>query len=95
MGFRTMALQQRSAEVWEVLGAVKTEFDKFGQALARVKSQTQTVLESIDKAQTRTRQMTRALKDVEALPDPHAQQLLLGSLSDDPLDDARGDTPNA
>ena len=95
MGFRTMALQQRSAEVWEVLGAVKTEFDKFGQTLARVKSQTQTVLESIDKAQTRTRQMTRALKDVEALPDPHAQQLLLGSLSDDPLDDARGDTPNA
>ncbi len=55
MGFRTMALQQRSAEVWEVLGAVKTEFDRFGQALARVKSQTQTVLESIDKAQTRTR----------------------------------------
>jgi DNA recombination protein RmuC len=94
MGFRTMALQQRSAEVWEVLGAVKTEFDKFGQALARVKSQTQTVLESIDKAQTRTRQMTRALKDVEALPDTHAQQLLLGALDDESLD-ARGDAPSA
>ena len=94
MGFRTMALQQRSAEVWEVLGAVKTEFDKFGQALARVKSQTQTVLESIDKAQTRTRQMTRALKSVEALPETHAQQLLLGALDDESID-ARGDAPSA
>jgi DNA recombination protein RmuC len=94
MGFRTMALQQRSAEVWEVLGAVKTEFDRFGQALARVKSQTQTVLESIDKAQTRTRQMTKALKDVEALPDTHAQQLLLGAMDEDPID-AKGDAPGA
>ncbi|MFI4928903.1 MAG: DNA recombination protein RmuC [Burkholderiales bacterium] len=94
MGFRTMALQQRSAEVWEVLGAVKTEFDRFGQALARVKSQTQTVLESIDKAQTRTRQMTKALKDVEALPDTHAQQLLLGAVDEDPID-AKGDAPSA
>jgi DNA recombination protein RmuC len=94
MGFRTMALQQRSAEVWEVLGAVKTEFDKFGQALARVKSQTQTVLESIDKAQTRTRQMTRALKGVEALPETHAQQLLLGALDEESID-AKGDAPSA
>jgi DNA recombination protein RmuC len=94
MGFRTMALQQRSAEVWEVLGAVKTEFDKFGQALARVKSQTQSVLESIDKAQTRTRQMTRALKSVEALPETHAQQLLLGALDDESID-AKGDAPSA
>ena len=94
MGFRTIALQQRSAEVWEVLGAVKTEFDKFGQALARVKSQTQTVLESIDKAQTRTRQMTKALKDVEALPETHAQQLLLGALDDDSID-AKGSAPSA
>jgi len=95
MGFRTMALQQRSAEVWEVLGAVKTEFDKFGQALARVKSQTQTVLESIDKAQTRTRQMTRALKDVEALPDTHAQQLLLGALDEASTDDPKDEAPRA
>jgi len=95
MGFRTMALQQRSAEVWEVLGAVKTEFDRFGQALARVKSQTQTVLESIDKAQTRTRQMTRALKDVEALPDTHAQQLLLGAMDDASSDDPQSEAPRA
>jgi DNA recombination protein RmuC len=83
MGFRTMALQQRSAEVWEVLGAVKTEFDKFGQVLAKVKRQTQTVLESIDGAQVRTRQMTKVLRDVEALPDSHAQQLLPGLLGDE------------
>jgi DNA recombination protein RmuC len=94
MGFRTMALQQRSAEVWEVLGAVKTEFDKFGQALARVKSQTQSVLESIDKAQTRTRQMTRALKSVEAMPETHAQQLLLGALDEESID-TKGDAPSA
>jgi DNA recombination protein RmuC len=92
MGFRTMALQQRSTEVWEVLGAVKTEFEKFGKALARVKSQTQTVLESIDQAQTRTRQMTKALKSVETMPETHAQQLLLGALDDDALD-AKGDAP--
>jgi DNA recombination protein RmuC len=95
MGFRTMALQQRSAEVWEVLGAVKTEFDKFGQALARVKSQTQTVLESIDKAQTRTRQMTKALKGVEGLPETHAQQLLLGVLDDEEATDATGEARDA
>jgi DNA recombination protein RmuC len=59
-----------------------------------VKSQTQTVLESIDKAQTRTRQMTKALKDVEALPDTHAQQLLLGALDDESID-TKGDAPSA
>ncbi|MFO1219867.1 MAG: DNA recombination protein RmuC [Burkholderiaceae bacterium] len=83
MGFRTLALEQRSAEVWEVLGAVKTEFDKFGRVLSKVKDQTQTVLNSIDAAQTRTRQMTRALKNVEALPESHAQQLLPGATDDD------------
>jgi DNA recombination protein RmuC len=83
MGFRTLALEKRSAEVWEVLGAVKTEFDKFGRVLSKVKDQTQTVLNSIDAAQTRTRQMTRALKDVEALPEPRAQNLLPGAIDDE------------
>jgi DNA recombination protein RmuC len=76
MGFRTLALEQRSAEVWEVLGAVKTEFGKFGGVLARMKGQTQTVLNTISDAETRTRQMTRALKGVEELTDDKLQALL-------------------
>jgi DNA recombination protein RmuC len=83
MGFRTLALEKRSAEVWEVLGAVKTEFAKFGTVLARVKDQTQTVLKTIDQAETRTRQMTRALKGVESLPDERASVLLPGSAADE------------
>ena len=79
MGFRTLALEKRSAEVWEVLGAVKTEFGKFGGVLARVKDQTQTVLNTIGQAETRTRQMTRALKGVESLPEDKTQLLLPGA----------------
>ena len=76
MGFRTLALEKRSSEVWQVLGAVKTEFTKFGDVLARVKSQTETVLKTIDGAETRSRAMGRALKKVEALPDAQAQTLI-------------------
>jgi DNA recombination protein RmuC len=59
-----------------VLGAVKTEFGKFGDVLAKVKSQTETVLKTIDGAETRSRAMGRALKKVEALPDLEAQVLI-------------------
>jgi hypothetical protein len=52
MGFRTLALEKRSSEVWQVLGAVKTEFGKFGDVLAKVRDHTQTVLNTLDKAQT-------------------------------------------
>lgn len=76
MGFRTLALEKRSSEVWQVLGAVKTEFDKFGGVLAKVKSQTETVLKTLDSAETRSRAMGRALKKVEALPDNQAQSLI-------------------
>ena len=76
MGFRTLALEKRSSEVWQVLGAVKTEFGKFGDVLARVKSQTQTVLNTLDSAETRSRAMGRALKAVEALPQDQASALL-------------------
>ena len=76
MGFRTMALEKRSAEVWQVLGAVKTEFGKFGEVLARVKEQLQAASNTIERAETRTRQMDRALKSVEALPADESQQLI-------------------
>ena len=76
MGFRTLALQKRSSEVWQVLGAVKTEFGKFGDVLTRIRSQTQTVLNTLEQAQTRSNVMHRALKQVEALPESAAQTLL-------------------
>jgi DNA recombination protein RmuC len=76
MGFRTLALEKRSSEVWHVLGAVKTEFGKFGDVLTRIRSQTETVLNTLNQAQTRTNVMTRALKTVEALPEHQAQALL-------------------
>jgi DNA recombination protein RmuC len=69
MGFRTLAIQKRSSEVWQVLGSVKGEFGKFGEVLANTKRQLQTVANSIELAETRTRQIERKLKDVEVLPD--------------------------
>jgi len=89
MGFRTLALEKRSAEVRETLGAVKTEFAKFGGVLARVKDQTQTVLNTIGQAETRTRQMARALKEVESLPEDKAQ-LLLPDTEAETADDENG-----
>jgi DNA recombination protein RmuC len=74
MGFRTLAIQQRSSEVWKVLGTVKSEFGKFAEVLANTKRQLQTVANTIDQAEVRTRQIERKLKDVEALPGADALQ---------------------
>jgi DNA recombination protein RmuC len=76
MGFRTLALEQRSAEVWEVLGAVKTEFAKFGDALAKTKKKLDEASSSIDQAERRTRVMARGLRAVEALPEARTRVLL-------------------
>ena len=76
MGFRTLALEKRSSEVWQVLGAVKTEFGKFGDVLAKVKSQTETVLNTLSSAEQRSRVMGKALRNVEALPDSEAVRLI-------------------
>jgi DNA recombination protein RmuC len=76
MGFRTLALEKRSSEVWQVLGAVKTEFGKFGDVLAATRNTLERAAKNIENAETRTRQMARKLKSVEALPVEHAQQLL-------------------
>ncbi|RQO33653.1 DNA recombination protein RmuC [Herminiimonas sp. KBW02] len=88
MGFRTLALEKRSSEVWQVLGAVKTEFGKFGDVLAATKTTLERAAKNIEQAETRSRQMTRKLKSVEALPSEAAQQLLgvdlpLGDLLDE------------
>ena len=76
MGFRTLALEKRSSEVWQILGAVKTEFAKFGTVLDATKKVLERAARNIDDAQTRTRQMSRKLKKVEALPEERAQELL-------------------
>ena len=76
MGFRTLAIEQRSAEVWAVLGAVKTEFGKFGEALAHTKKKLDEASNSISKAEVRTRQLSRKLKEVEALPAADSEQLI-------------------
>ena len=75
MGFRTLAIEKRASEVWQVLGGVRTEFGKFIDVLARTKQQLQTVANSIEAAETRTRQIERKLKDVEALPGTQAELL--------------------
>ena len=76
MGFRTLALEQQASEVWKVLGAVKTEFDRYGDWVEKVREQVQKAADTLDRADTRSRQMRRALKNVEALPEGEAQALL-------------------
>ena len=67
MGFRTLAIQQRSGEVWKVLGEAKTEFARYGQALDKVKKKIEEVAVAIDEAQVRTRAVNRRLRDVEEI----------------------------
>jgi DNA recombination protein RmuC len=81
MGFRTLALEKRSSEVWQVLGAVKTEFSKFGDVLAATRMTLEKAARNIESAEVRSRQMTRKLKSVEALPS-EAAQLMLGQEAD-------------
>ncbi|HUD25117.1 MAG TPA: DNA recombination protein RmuC [Burkholderiaceae bacterium] len=83
MGFRTLAIEQRSAEVWQVLGAVKTEFARFGEWLGRIREQVGTVSRTLDQADTRARQMQKTLRDVEALPTEQAIAMLPAAARDD------------
>ena len=70
MGFRTLAIERRSSEVWETLGSVKAEFGKYADVLARVKKKLSEAQNTIDSAETRTRAIQRRLKDVEGSEDP-------------------------
>jgi DNA recombination protein RmuC len=76
MGFRTLAIEQRSSEVWQVLGAVKTEFARFGEWIGRVREQVGTVSRTLEQADTRAKQVQRKLRDVEALPAEQAVAML-------------------
>ena len=81
MGFRTLAIERRSSEVWAVLGAIKTEFGKFGEVLEATRRKLEQASRSIESAGVRTRQIERKLKSVEALPVAEAQ-LRLGDLEE-------------
>jgi len=83
MGFRTLAIEQRSVEVRELLGAVKTEFERFGDWIGKVRTQVATVSKTLEDADTRTKQMQRKLRGVEALPAERTAQLLPPVVGDD------------
>jgi DNA recombination protein RmuC len=68
MGFRTLAIEKRSSEVWQLLGMVKTEFGKFGDVLAKTKKKLQEAGQTIDKAEIRTRAIARKLRKVQEVP---------------------------
>ena len=76
MGFRTVAIEKRSSEVWQVLGAVKTQFSKFGDLLEATKKKLQESANKIDAAATTSRQIERRLKDVESLPASESIKLI-------------------
>ena len=83
MGFRTLALEKRTSEVWETLAAVKTEFGKFGDVLAKTKKKLDEASNEIGRAEVRTRAMARELRNVEAISDDRTQALLPDGLFDD------------
>jgi DNA recombination protein RmuC len=85
VGFRTLAIEKRSSEVWKVLAAVKTEFGRFGDVLDRVKRQLKTASNTITQTEVRTRAMERKLRGVEELPAEGTTELL--ELSDTGIDD--------
>jgi DNA recombination protein RmuC len=68
MGFRTLAIERRSSEVWDLLGAVKTEFGRFGEVLAKTKKKLEEATNVIDDAGVRSRAIERKLKNVQELP---------------------------
>ena len=76
MGFRTVAIEKRSAEVWQTLGAVKTQFGKFGDLLAATKKKLEETANKIGNAETTSRQIERKLRDVETLPETESVKLI-------------------
>jgi DNA recombination protein RmuC len=88
MGFRTLAIEQRSSEVWKVLGAVKTEFLKFTDILAKTQKKLQEASNTIDLARSKTTTITSKLRGVEELPDMQAVELLGSVGSGDPIEPA-------
>lgn len=87
MGFRTLAIEQRSSEVWQILGAVKTEFGKFGDVLDKVKKKLDEAGKHIDATGVRTRAIERRLRGVESLSDEDARARMELPVEDDGADE--------
>jgi DNA recombination protein RmuC len=83
IGFRTLAIQKRSSEVWNLLAAVKTEWTKYGDLLEAVQKKLNQASETIDKVKIRSRAIGRKLKDVQELPTGEASAALLESTIDE------------
>jgi DNA recombination protein RmuC len=81
LGFRTLAIEKRSTEVWRVLGAVKTEFGRFGEILAKTRERLDAVGKTLEDAGKKSTTIARKLRDVEALPEAEADRLLTGDPS--------------
>ncbi|WP_200837015.1 DNA recombination protein RmuC [Dyadobacter sp. 3J3] len=86
MGFRTLAIEKRSSEVWDILGVVKTEFGKFGTVLEKTKKKLQEATNTIDNASVRTRAIERQLKNVQELPTSERQLKIESDISEDAID---------
>ena len=82
MGFRTLAIEKRSSEVWRTLGAVKTEFGKFGDVLENVKDKLDKASRQIEQTGVRTRAIQKQLREVESLPGEDSQKLLGAEFAD-------------
>jgi len=80
MGFRTLAIEKRSSEVWRVLGAVKTEFEKFGGALAHTKKKLEEASNSIENTERRNRALNKRLLQIDVVPGPEAALLIDGAV---------------
>ena len=87
MGFRTLAIEKRSSEVWNLLSAVKTEWTKYGDVLAKVQKKIHEASDTLEQAQTRTRVIGRKLKDVQELPAAEAKAVLMMENGDGRSDD--------
>jgi DNA recombination protein RmuC len=94
LGFRTLAIEKRSTEVWRVLGAVKTEFGRFGEILAKTRERLDAVGKTLEDAGRKSTTIARKLREVEALPEAEADRLLAGDGGVIDVDDADGrDSP--
>lgn len=82
MGFRSLAIEKRSSEVWQILGAVKTEFGKYGMVVDGLSRQINTAAKSVESLSVRTRAMSRKLRNVEKLPEETAQIILGPAFAD-------------
>jgi DNA recombination protein RmuC len=76
MGFRTLAIQQRSGEVWKLLGDVKVQFGKYSDVLANIRKRLDQAVQTVDDAAVRTRAIERKLKDVETVEEVRSADLL-------------------